>query len=67
MNLSDAANCNIKSADYRCIISRISKSEAINLMQNIHLTTKNRTLQNIKTYQYKLIPYKNRLINFSVW
>ena len=35
MNLSDTAILNIKSADYCCIISRISKSEAINLMQNI--------------------------------
>ena len=30
----------MKGADYRCIISRISKSEAINLMQNINLTKK---------------------------
>ena len=40
MNLSDIAILNIKSADYCCIISRISKSEAINLMQNINLTKK---------------------------
>ena len=33
MNLSDIAILNIKSADYRSIISIISKSEAINLMQ----------------------------------
>ena len=32
MNLSDIAILNIKSADYCCIISGISKSEAINLM-----------------------------------
>ena len=30
----------IKCADYCCIISRISKNEAINLMQNIDLTEK---------------------------
>ena len=40
MNLSDIAILNIESADYCCIISGISKSEAINLMQNIHLTEK---------------------------
>ena len=40
MNLSDIAILNIKSADYRCIISGISKNEAINLMQNIDLTKK---------------------------
>ena len=35
MNLSDFAILNIKGSDYRCIISGISKNEAINLMQNI--------------------------------
>ena len=44
MNLSDIAILNIKGADFRCIISRISKSEAINLIQNINLTKKSRTL-----------------------
>ena len=44
MNLNDIAILNIKGADYRCIISRISKSEAIILMQNIDLTEKGRTL-----------------------
>ena len=37
MNLSNIAILNIKGADN---ISRISKSEAINLMQNIDLTKK---------------------------
>ena len=32
INLSDIAILNIKNADYGCIISRISKNEAINLM-----------------------------------
>ena len=40
MNLNDIAILNIKNANYLCIISRISKSEAINLMQNIDLTQK---------------------------
>ena len=40
MNLCDIAILNIKSADYHCIISRMTKSEAINLMQNIDLTEK---------------------------
>ena len=44
MNLSDIAILNIKSADYRCIISGIRKSKAINLMQNIDLTKKSGTL-----------------------
>ena len=43
INLSDIAILNIKSADCCCIISGISKSEAINLMQNIDLTKKSET------------------------
>ena len=44
MNLSDIAISNIKCADYRCIISEISKNEAINLMQNANLNEKSGTL-----------------------
>ena len=44
ISLSGIAILGIKSADYRCIISRISKSEAINIMQNIDLTQKSGTL-----------------------
>ena len=38
MNLSDIAILNIKGSDYRCIISLISRTEAINLIQNADLT-----------------------------
>ena len=38
VNLSDISILNIKGSDYHCIISLISKSEAINLMQNADLT-----------------------------
>ena len=48
MNFSDTAILKIKSVDYQCIISGISKSEAINVMQNIDLTEKGRTLLDIK-------------------
>ena len=44
INLSDIAILNIKGSDYRCIISLISKNEAINLMQNADLNEKTRTL-----------------------
>ena len=44
MNLSDIPILNIKGSDYRCIISRISKNEAINLVQNTDLTEKSGTL-----------------------
>ena len=43
MNLSDIAILKIKNADYCCIITGISKSEAINLMQNINMTEKSGT------------------------
>ena len=42
MNLRDIVILNIHDAGNRCIISRISKSEAIKLMQNINLTEKSR-------------------------
>ena len=42
--LSDIAILNIKSSDYHYITSLISKNEAINLLQNTDLTTKNGTL-----------------------
>ena len=35
LNLNDIAISNIKGSDYCCIISRISKSEAMKLLQNI--------------------------------
>ena len=44
MNLSDIATLNITSADYRSIISGISKNQTINLMQHAGLTEKSRTL-----------------------
>ena len=44
VSLSDIAILNIKAYDYHCIISLISKSEAINLMQNADLTEKSGTL-----------------------
>ena len=52
IHLSDITISSIKIGDYRCIISRISKNEAINLMQNTDLTEKNETLLSMKTYDY---------------
>ena len=46
INLSDIAILNI-SSDYCCIISLISKNEAINLLQYVDLTKKSGMLQNI--------------------
>ena len=44
MSLNDIAISNIKSCDYRCIISGVNKNQTINLMQNVDLTKKNRIL-----------------------
>ena len=38
MNFSKIAILNVKGSDYRCIMSLISKNEAINLLQNANLT-----------------------------
>ena len=38
VNLNNIAILNINSADYRCIINGISKSDAVNLLQNTNLT-----------------------------
>ena len=40
INLSNIAILNIKSSDYRCIISLISKNEAVKLIQNADLIKK---------------------------
>ena len=45
MNLSDIAILNSKGSDYCCIISGISKIEALKLLQNIHSTEKSETYQ----------------------
>ena len=44
MNLNDTAILNNKGSNYHCIISEISKSEAIILIKNIDLTEKSITL-----------------------
>ena len=44
MSLSDIAILNIKGSDYPCIVTGISKSEAIKFLQNIDLTEKSGTL-----------------------
>ena len=38
VNLTDIVTLNIKDSDCCCIISRISKTEAIKLLQNIDMT-----------------------------
>ena len=44
MNLSDIAILNVQGSGYGCIITLISKNEAINLLQNADLTEKRGTI-----------------------
>ena len=43
-NVRDSSILNVKDSNYHCIISLISKIDAINLMQNADLTEKSGTL-----------------------
>ena len=51
MNLSNITILNIKSADYCCIISRISKNEAISFMENTEKAEHYKTSKFIITYK----------------
>ena len=73
VNLSDIAIWNIKGTDYCCIISWISKNEAINLLQNADLTEISGTLRKsgklwIKKYTniFESI-YKNGISSKTWW
>ena len=44
MNFKDIAVLKIKNTDYRCIITGLSKSEAIKSLQNVDLTENSGTL-----------------------
>ena len=55
MNLSDTVGLSTNGADYCCIFSGISKSQARNSMQKIDLTEKSGRLQTMKF----IITYKN--------
>ena len=48
INLSGIATLNVKGSDYHCIISLVSKTEAINLYQNVDLAKKSEKSKNIK-------------------
>ena len=44
MNSSNVAILTIKNTDYRCVVTGISKSETIKILQNIDLSEKSGTL-----------------------
>ena len=56
INLDNIVISNINGDDCRCIISEISKSEAVKLLQNADLTGKIGIFKNITLYTV----YKNR-------
>ena len=66
ISLSDTAILNIHGADYCCIISGISKSEAINLMQNTNSTRKKWSIIKHKKLLSRLVILKLKSINFTV-
>ena len=67
MYLSNIAILKNKNVDYHCIITGISKSEAIKLLQNIDLTEKSEALYKIKwTINYKICWYWNQKTKISV-
>ena len=51
MNLSNMAILYIHGADYCCIINRVSKSEAVNLLQKADLNEKKWNIINYKNYK----------------
>ena len=56
IKLSDIAILNIKGSFYRCIISLISKNEAINLLQNADSTERSGTSNsNLNEKKWKII------------
>ena len=50
INLSDIAILNITGSDYHCIISLVSKNEAVNLLQNVDLTEKVEHYKKVENY-----------------
>ena len=64
MNLSNIAVLNIKGSEYSCIISLISKNEALILLQNAGLTKK-AELYEVKTQKFFESIYKNGKNNYN--
>ena len=46
INFSDIGILNIKGSDYSCIVSLITKNDAVNLLQNADLTEKIGKMEN---------------------
>ena len=66
VTLSDIAISNIKGSDYRCVISLISKREAINLLKNTDLTEKSGTISIKKYIIFFESIYKDGKSNYKI-
>ena len=66
ISLNDIAISNINGADQRCIINGISKSNAVNLIQNPNLSEKQGLLQRQNKYK-KLLPHLGWVKNSNIW
>ena len=64
MSTIDVHNVLIKGSDYCCVISLISKTEAINLMENADLTEKNGTLQSQE--EFRGCKFERKIINQKI-
>ena len=64
MKFNITALSNIDSVDYRCIINGISKREAVDLLQNVDLSKKNKSLQNKKLWQWN---YMDVFLEWRWW
>ena len=56
MNLNDIAILKIRCVYYHCIINVISKREAVNLLQNAHLS---KNVDHYKTYFFFIVCIKD--------
>ena len=50
INLNDIAILNITGSDYHCIISLVSKNEAVNLLENVDLNEKVEHYKKVENY-----------------
>ena len=65
ISLSNTATLNIKSFDYHCIVSLISKNEATNLLQNADWTEKWEHYKKKKIFLKVYVKMKKN--NYKTW
>ena len=65
ISLSNTATLNIKSSDYHCIVSLISKNEATNLLQNADWTEKWEHYKKKKSFWKYMWKWKKTIIKLD--